>query len=83
MTNYKINELLVAISFPKQNHKNPSTFFIAKNKCCCNVGVFNIFDMMEGGTTKIRACLGHTMALVVREAAVLIAPTLKHAVQAW
>lgn len=82
MTNYKINELLGVIWFPKQNHKNPSKFFRAKNKCCCNVGAFNIFDMMEG-TTKIRACLGHTMALVVREAAVLIAPTLKHAVQAW
>jgi hypothetical protein len=45
MANHKINELL-AVHFQKQNHKNPLNFFIAKNKFCYNMGVFNIFDMM-------------------------------------
>lgn len=83
MTNYKINELLGAIPFPKQSHKNSLKFFIAKNKFCYNVGAFNVFDTMEGGIIKIRACLRHLMALVVHETMVLITPTLENAVQAW
>ena len=84
MTNYKINELLGAIPFPKQSHKNSlKFFFIAKSKFCYNVGAFNVFDKMEGGIIKIRACLRHLMALAVRETMVFITPTLENAVQAW
>ena len=59
------------------------SFFIAKSKFCYNVGAFNVFDTMEGGIIKIRACLRHLMALVVHETIVLITPTLENAVQAW
>lgn len=44
MTNYKINELLGAISFQKQYHKNPLKYFDSK-KNRYNVSAFSIFDM--------------------------------------